>query len=145
MTLHDLLFTAGNLIVMPFWILMIAAPRWAWTKRIAGSWWGVGIVAVLYVVALVGSFFVAGGGPPADLASLGTAAGIAALLGTPVGAATGWLHFLALDLFAGRWVYLDSQERNLNPWLVGPCIFFILMTGPLGVLLYLGLRWRANQ
>jgi hypothetical protein len=140
MSLHDLLFTIGNILVMPFWILMIALPRWTWTRRIAESWWGIGIVAVMYVVALVGSFFVPGGGAPTDLSSLGTAMGIAALLGTPVGAATGWLHFLAFDLFVGRWAYLDSREKNLNPWLVTPCLFFILMTGPFGLLLYLGLR-----
>lgn len=140
MSMHETLFTLGNILVMPFWFLMIALPNWSWTRRIAGSWWGIGIVAVMYVVALVGSFFVIGGGAPTDLASLGTAAGIAALLGTPVGAATGWLHYLAFDLFVGRWAYLDSLGKPLNRWLVGIALFFILMAGPFGLLLYLGLK-----
>lgn len=140
MSMHETLFTLGNILVMPFWFLMIALPNWSWTRRIAGSWWGIGTVAVMYVIALVGSFFVIGGGAPTDLASLGTAAGIAALLGTPVGAATGWLHYLAFDLFVGRWAYLDSLGKPLNRWLVGIALFFILMAGPFGLLLYLGLK-----
>jgi hypothetical protein len=70
-----------------------------------------------------------------------TLAGIAALLGTPAGATVGWVHFLAFDLFVGRWAYLDSRERKISAWLVSPTLFFILMTGPLGLLLYLTVRW----
>ena len=64
-------------------------------------------------------------------------AGIASLLGTPAGATTGWVHFLAFDLFVGRWAYLDSRARGISAWQVSPALFFILMAGPLGLLLYL--------
>ena len=46
--------------------------------------------------------------------------GVAALLGTPVGAAAGWAHFIAFDLFVGRWMYLDARERGLHPLADGP-------------------------
>lgn len=72
----------------------------------------------------------------ADLANPQLAT-IAALLGTPVGATIGWIHFLAFDLFMGRWAYLDSRERGIHPLLTSITLFFILMFGPLGLLLYL--------
>ena len=67
-------------------------------------------------------------------------AGIAAFLGTEAGATIGWVHFLAFDLFVGRWAYLDSREKNISALLMAPVLFFILMLGPFGFLLYLLLR-----
>ena len=76
-----------------------------------------------------------------------TLAGIAGLLGTPAGAAVGWVHFLAFDLFVGRWAYLDSRERGISAWLVSPTLFFMFMAGPLGLLLYLAVRvlWQRRR
>ena len=71
--------------------------------------------------------------------------GIAGLLGTPAGAAVGWVHFLAFDLFVGRWAYLDSRERGISAWLVSPTLFFVFMAGPLGLLLYLAVRWLSQR
>jgi hypothetical protein len=65
---------------------------------------------------------------------------VAALLGTPAGATIGWAHFLAFDLFVGRWAYLDSRERAISAWLMAPVLFFVLMLGPIGFLLYLAVR-----
>jgi hypothetical protein len=65
---------------------------------------------------------------------------IAAILGTPEGAAIAWTHFLALDLFLGRWEYLDSQERRISPLVMTPVLWVTFLAGPLGLLLYLPLR-----
>jgi hypothetical protein len=67
-------------------------------------------------------------------------AGIAMLLGTPEGATIGWVHFLAFDLFVGRWAYLDSREHGFTAWLVSPVLFVVFMFGPMGLLLYLAMR-----
>ena len=61
-------------------------------------------------------------------------------LGEPAGATIGWVHFLAFDLFVGRWAYLDSRERSISAWLMAPVLFFTLMFGPMGFVLYLVLR-----
>ena len=49
-------------------------------------------------------------------------------------------HFLAFDLFVGRWVYLDSRERGISAWLMAPILLVVLMLGPLGFILYLVVR-----
>jgi hypothetical protein len=131
----DLIFQLSTLLTMPFWLLMILLPHWRGTQRIMASLWTVVPAALLYVVLIVPLLPTAF--PILLNPSLGTVTG---LLAVPQGATAGWVHFLAFDLFVGRWAYLDSRTRGLNPWLVSPVLFLILMVGPLGLLLYLGLR-----
>lgn len=133
--MYDQLFQLSNLLVMPFWLLMIVLPFWRWTKRIISSPWIAAPAALLYVALVLPQL------APllAELASPQLTQ-IAALLGTPAGATIGWVHFLTFDLFVGRWVYLDSRERTISAWLVSPILCFVFMFGPLGFLLYLLVR-----
>lgn len=131
----DLVFQLSAALTMPFWLLMILLPRWRWTQRIMASLWTVVPAALLYALLIIPMLPTAF--PILLSPSLNTVAG---LLSVPRGATAGWVHFLAFDLFVGRWAYLDSRTRNLNPLLVSPVLFLILMVGPLGLLLYLGLR-----
>lgn len=64
-------------------------------------------------------------------------ASIAALLGTPYLAVGAWLHLLALDLWTGRWVYLDSRKKGLNAYVVSPILVLVLGFGPFGLAAYL--------
>jgi len=144
------LFALANLFILPFWVLMIAFPHWRWTRRIMDSLWPVVIPALAYallaVPALASTAFgipVLPAGPEALLNP--TLPKIMTLLGAEAGATIGWIHFLAFDLFVGRWAYLDSRERGLSAWLASPALSFILMLGPLGFLLYLLVRRLGAQ
>lgn len=135
----DVLFSVGNLLVMPFWLIMIALPRWAWARRLIASPLIVVPPALIYaalVLPQVGSLMATLAGP--------TVANIVALLGTPLGSTIGWMHFLAFDLFVGRWAYLDAIDRGIPAILMAPILFLTLMLGPLGLLLYLLLRRLKN-
>jgi hypothetical protein len=128
----ETIYTFLNIFVMPFWLLMMLAPHWPWTKRIMRSFWPVVLVALVYVGLLLSQI-------GAMLGSLAnpTLAVIAETLGQPAGTTIAWAHFLAFDLFVGRWAYLDSREKEMTAWIASPLLFFILMAGPLGFLLYL--------
>jgi hypothetical protein len=131
----EMFFSIGNYLVLPFWLLMILLPRWRWTQRLMRSPLAAAPPALLYVALVLpqlAALFPAVASP--------RLAEIAALLGSPSGATIAWLHFLAFDLFVGRWAYLDSRERGLSAWLMAPVLFLILMFGPLGFLLYLAAR-----
>ncbi len=131
----EMLFAQSGLLVLPFWFLMAILPHWRWTKLIIGSPLIAVPAALLYawlVVPQVGAIWAAVSSP-----ELGA---ITALLGSPVGATIAWVHFLAFDLFVGRWAYLDSRERGISALLMAPLLFVILMLGPIGFLLYLALR-----
>jgi hypothetical protein len=129
------LFDLSALLVMPIWLMMIVVPRWCWTERVVASPLVSVLPALLYaalVLPRLGDVF------PAVLSP--TLATIAPLLGSPAGATIAWAHFLAFDLFVGRWIFLDARERSVSAWVLAPLLFLPLMLGPLGFLLYLGVR-----
>jgi hypothetical protein len=138
-----LVFSVSSLFILPFWALMLLAPRWRWTARIIGS-----PAIVVGPVALYTALVL-----PRLLALLPVVARpelpvIAGLLGTARGATIAWVHFLALDLFAGRYIYLDARPRGLSPWVVTPLLALTLLFAPLGLgayLIVLALRARADR
>jgi hypothetical protein len=134
------LFSISNLLALPFWALMIAFPHWRWTRRLLASPL-IAIPPVIVYAAVVlpriAEILTAVANP--------TLPDVSRLLGTPAGATAAWAHFLAFDLFVGRWAYLDSRERKISAWIMAPVLFLILMLGPLGFALYLGVRATAKR
>jgi len=131
----DTVFRTSTFLVLPFWALMILLPRWRWTERIVRSPLVSVAPAALYAALVwprVGEIWPAVTHP--------TLSAIAALLGSPAGATIAWVHFLAFDLFVGRWIYLDSRDRQVSAWFMAPLLFLTLMLGPAGFLLYLAVR-----
>lgn len=131
-----ILFQILNLSVLPFWALMIFLPHWRWTKRIISSPWVASPPAAIYAVLVlpqIGSILPALSQPSAE--------NLAALMSDPLAVTIGWAHYLAFDLFTGRWVYLDSREKNLSAWITGVILALVFMLGPLGWLVYL--LWQA--
>ena len=131
----DTIFSLSSLLVMPFWLLMIALPHWRWTRRVMQSPLVCAAPAALYLALALPRLL-----PLLALVASPTLQGIAAALGSPFGATLAWAHFLAFDLFVGRWAYLDSRERAISAWAMAPTLFLVLMLGPIGFLLYLGVR-----
>jgi Domain of unknown function (DUF4281) len=129
------LFALAFPLAVPFWALMIFAPGWSWTRRIIASPLIV-VPPLLVYVALLVPQFAAFAGPvvSADLP------GLAAVLGTPAGAAAIWAHAIGFDLFVGRWMYLDSREREVHPLVMAPILVLTILLSPLGLLAYLALR-----
>ena len=134
------LFDASFLLVAPFWLLMIALPGWRVTQRVIASPWIAAPAAALYLVLVVPDL-------PGVLAVVGSPSldAIATLLATPEGATVAWVHFLAFDLFVGRWVYLDARARRVSAWVTSPLLFATLMVGPVGLLGYLAVRGWAGR
>lgn len=133
------LFSVSNLLVLPFWFLMIALPLWGVTRRVMQSPWVAAAPAVVYaalVLPRIGEVLGAVGNP--------SLTGVATLLGSDFGAMAAWVHFLAFDIFVGRWAYLDSRERGINPFLMAPVLFVTFMLGPAGFLAYLIMRTVAG-
>ena len=134
------IFQASFILVAPFWFLMTFLPHWAWSKRIIKSPLVIAPAALLYailVLPIIGDVLPAVMNPTLD--------GVATLLGSEAGATIGWVHFLAFDLFVGRWAYLDSREHDISAWVMAPVLFFTLMLGPIGFLLYLLVRAGHEQ
>lgn len=135
----ETLFAVANASVMPFWGLMIVAPYSGLSRRVVGPRWVLLWLPAAYAACIVPTLPVLGPlftEPP-------TLATVRGLLASDAGATVGWIHFLAFDLFVGRWILLDGTDRGLSAWALRPILFLTLMLGPIGLLMYLlvtGLR-----
>ncbi len=128
-------FELSNLVILPFWVLMVFVPTWSITRRVIASPWIVAPPCVLYLITLLP---VAGLVLPEVINPV--QARIMSLLGTPTGTTLAWAHFVAFDLFVGRWIYCDSRGRCYSPWWVSPILVLTLLVGPVGLLIYLAAR-----
>lgn len=131
----EAVFKLSNLLIVPFWLLMILAPRWRVTERLMRTPLAPALPALLYAALILPRLLEVA--PKLLRPELPQ---IAALLGTPEGATLAWAHFLAFDLFVGRWIYRDGRARNVSAWVASPILFLTLMVGPLGLLLHLAVR-----
>jgi len=69
-------------------------------------------------------------------------ADIAKFLGEETAAATGWIHFLVLDLFVGRWVYWEGQRTGV--WTVHS-VALSFFAGPMGLLSHIVTAWITQR
>jgi hypothetical protein len=135
----DVLFQVVNTGVLPFWLLLVVAPRWVWTQRLVHSF----VIPMLYGVIYVVMFWFAPAAP--EGANMSSLDGVIALLGQREAAFAGWVHYLVFDLFVGAWITRDAVRRGIHHGLVVPCLVFTLMLGPSGLLLYGVLRWAMRR
>ena len=115
------LYTVINTCTAPLWLAMILAPRSALTRQL------VRLATPLYAglgasyVALLASGW---GGERVDFRDPET---VRRGLAQPRGFLAGWAHYIAFDLFVGRWIWeqgLASSRSTrvalLLTWLAGP-------------------------
>jgi Domain of unknown function (DUF4281) len=131
------LFDSSNIFVLPFWTLMIFLPNWGVTKRIMESYLPFVLLAGLYVYLFASSVT-----PEAAQAlSNPKLADIAQFFANEPAAATGWTHFLVMDLFVGRWIYWEGQKTGV--WTIHS-IALCLFAGPLGLLSHIITAWISG-
>ena len=133
----EFLFNGANIFVLPFWLLMIVLPGWEWTRKVMRSPLPFVALALVYLSFFVGSLDPETAGDFAD-ASLSN---LARLFSDEKVMATGWVHYLVMDLFVGRWIHQDAQEKGI--W-VRHSLSLCLFAGPLGLLSHLTTVWVAG-
>jgi len=134
----DVVFNIANLFVLPFWALLIFLPNWGVTKKVMSSFLPfvvlVGFYIFFFAVTLDGESAQALSNP-----DLGT---ITELFSEKGAAAAGWAHFLVMDLFVGRWVYWQGQEKGI---FTVHSLILCLFAGPVGLLSHLITAWITEQ
>ncbi|WP_433366905.1 ABA4-like family protein [Actinoplanes sp. CA-142083] len=126
------LFGLTFLVAAPFWALMILLPRWRWTERIIGSPAIVLPVLVIYAILVIPAL--------PDLLPVvtqPTLEGLREAPGTANGAAAAWAHMIAFDLFVGRWIWQDGNDRKIGHWRIAPTLVLTILFGPLGLAVHL--------
>jgi hypothetical protein len=133
----DLLFNLANLFVLPFWALMIFLPNWGVTRKVMQSYLPFVVLAGVYLYFITGTL----NAESAQALANPQLSDIARFFGEERAAATGWAHFLVMDLFIGRWVYWQGQETGI--WTVHS-ILLCLFAGPLGLLSHILTVWGSK-
>ena len=135
----DKFFTYVNSIPMPVWLAMMFAPRHHLTERLSRSSTVFGISALHYVISLIIAMRQGQQeGTKIDFTSL---KGVQSMMSTREGTTAAWTHMIALDLFTGAWIYRQCRRLSAPAWVRIPSLFFTLMAGPFGLLLFL--IWRT--
>lgn len=126
------LFQIANTAVLPGWILLLAAPRWRWTQRVAGYFLPFALAA-LYVTLLATHWGEGKGG-------FSTLSDVASLFQSPWILLGGWIHYLAFDLFIGAWQTRDMPAHQVPLALRFLTLPLTFLFGPAGLLIYLSVR-----
>ena len=134
----EMLFKAANYAVIPFWLLLLVAPRWRWTQRLVH-----GPVVVLLLTPIY-AYMLFGYAPAPEGTSFVTLYGVMIGFSAPQVVLAGWIHYLIFDLFVGAWESRDALRRGVPNWLVVPCLIATFMFGPIGLLLYVVVRFFSK-
>jgi hypothetical protein len=89
------------------------------------------ILALIYTYLLVSLW---GHEPKVDFSTL---EGIASGFSDMGHLLTGWIHFLALDLFIGAWQVERAKKIGIPHIVLLPCLILTFLVGPLGLFLFL--------
>ena len=81
----------------------------------------------------------------ADTAKFGSLDGVMGLFTDKHMVTAGCIHYLAFDLLTGAWIKKNSMKYNISHWIIIPCLLLTFMLGPVGLLLYLLIRWAKTK
>ena len=136
----DAVFISANLTALIAWAALVFLPRWP-ALLSALLFLIVGGLCLTYSISLIGMMSglldPIGGSEGMSFSSI---AGVRDAFASDGGIVIGWVHYLAFDLFVGIWIARDADGKGFSRFLQAPILFFTLMAGPLGLLLWLIVR-----
>lgn len=119
-----------NVSSAPFWLAMIIAPRSSFTERLVSR----SPALQLALGAAYDGLLATGIAKSGKMVDFGNPDAVRAALTQPDFFLAGWTHYIAFDLFVGRWIWEDAQSRGRAPRLA---LLLTWMAGPAGLSLYL--------
>ena len=137
----NLLFSMANPAALLGWALLVLAPRWRGTRAVVLSGALPGLLAATYTVLIAYQTLA----HPAAGGGFGSLAEVAALFRQPWALLAGWVHYLCFDMWTGAWELRDAQRRGVPHALLVPCLLLTFLVGPVGLLLYFGVRSRYPE
>jgi len=137
----DLIFSLANYSVMPFWALLIFVPRARITEILVHSGVAPLLLGLTYTGFMVNGMIV--GGP--EGAGMGSLQALMIGFSDPQAVVTGWVHYLAFDLFVGAWTVRDAQRVGIPHLAIIIPVLLTFAAGPLGLMIYLVMRYFWKQ
>lgn len=143
----DSLFAIANAWAMACWAGLVLLPRGPFVQS-AIFYAGVGLLCAAYAVLL--GLVMAGLADTAPLDGAGqanftTIGGVRAIFMSDGGVTLGWMHYLALDLFAGLWIARDADHKGFSRLVQAPVLLLTLAAAPAGLLVWFIIRERRAR
>lgn len=138
----DSLFGIANIWALLCWAALVVLPRGPFVQS-AIFYAGIALLCLAYVVLLV--LLLTGTIDSNAVASAGesnfqTIEGVRGIFMSDGGVTVGWIHYLALDLFAGQWIAKDADQKDFSRLIQAPVLLLTFVAGPAGLLLWLAIR-----
>ena len=135
----DTIFKLCSTIALLAWIVLIAAtPFWKYTNKFL-----TGVVITLF--CLVYTWIIVTNFHAGDFEKFNSLDGVVSLFTNKTVVVAGWVHYLAFDLMTGIWITNNARQHSINHWLTVPALFLTFMLGPVGLLLYLLIRFAKTR
>ncbi len=135
----DSVFQTCSTIAMAGWlVLLVISPFWSSFDKFL-----IGIIITLFGIVYAWLIFQVF--TPGDFEKFGSLNGVMELFTNRTAVTAGWVHYLAFDLMVGIWEKKNSIKYNIHHLLVVPCLLLTFMLGPLGLLLYLLIRFIKTK
>ena len=143
MEIEILMFWASSLYIGPIWLLMWFAPKHEFTKKFVGDIrFTVLPLCIPYTILVVPEL-------PNILITLGsdmpTPDVVIEFFSDDKVKLLGWLHFLAFDILAGRYIWLRMVACNRPIYVSTPILVLSMMVAPLGFLIGLMATWEHQE
>ena len=135
----DSIFQTCSTIVMAGWlVLLIISPFWSSFDKFL-----IGIIITL--LAIVYAWLIFQVFTPGDFEKFGSLNGVMELFTDKTAVTAGWVHYLVFDLLTGIWIKKNAQKYNIHHLILIPCLLLTFMLGPIGLLLYLLIRFIKTK
>jgi hypothetical protein len=139
MDLTELMFWFASVWILPFWFLMWFLPNHEVTHRFVGD------LRFCFVPLLIPYVVLAAPEVSTILLTFGsempTPEIVVDLFSDSDVIMLGWLHFLAFDMFLGRFIWLRMVAAERPLFVSTPVLIMCMMMAPLGCVLGLAATW----
>jgi hypothetical protein len=143
MEVSSLMFWVSSIWIIPLWSLMWFLPKHGITARVMGD---VRICvlpllipyAILVIPNILDIFITLGSEMPTPELVIEFFQDDEVII-------IGWLHFLAFDILAGRYIWQRMLECNRPIYISTPILIFSMMVAPLGFLMGILATWNHKQ
>ncbi len=120
------------------WLILIFLPRRIKLLLFIPQYFIPFVLGLLYSGLALTTYFTTQG-------SYNSLAGVRALFENDQMLLAGWVHYLAFDLFIGAWIAQKSDAFGISRLLQAPILIATFMFGPVGLVLFLGMRSSCLQ
>ncbi len=134
----DSVFSICNTIALVGWIILVFIPMWRSSDKFI-----IGIIVTLF--AIIYTYYIVTNLSAIDMKSFSTLKGVTNLFTNPLAVLIGWVHYLAFDLMVGLFIKNNAGKYGIGHWWLIPCYLLTFMFGPIGLLLYLLIRFIASK